>query len=100
MATVADPVLTRVRADVAELYGDRIERVVLFGSRARGDARPDSDYDVLVFLKNFGLPDRHTEIGRLSEITAKIIEDTGELISALPYPAGSSADRTRYRRTQ
>jgi excisionase family DNA binding protein len=25
-------------------------RIVLFGSRARGDARPDSDYDVLVVL--------------------------------------------------
>jgi len=24
------------------------DKVVLFGSRARGDARPDSDYDVLV----------------------------------------------------
>ena len=24
------------------------ERVILFGSRARGDARPNSDYDVLV----------------------------------------------------
>ena len=24
------------------------ERIVLFGSRARGDARPDSDFDVLV----------------------------------------------------
>lgn len=24
------------------------QRIVLFGSRARGDARPDSDYDVLI----------------------------------------------------
>ena len=24
------------------------DRIILFGSRARGDARPDSDYDVLV----------------------------------------------------
>lgn len=94
MATFDDPVLSRFRAAVAELYGDRIERIVLFGSRARGEARPDSDYDVLVFLKNFGLRDRHKEIGRLSEITARIIEDTGGLISALPYPAGSYAERT------
>ena len=28
--------------------GDRVERVILFGSRARGDAHPDSDYDLLV----------------------------------------------------
>ncbi len=27
----------------------RVQVVILFGSRARGDARPDSDYDLLVF---------------------------------------------------
>lgn len=27
------------------------ERIVLFGSRARGDARPDSDFDLLVVAK-------------------------------------------------
>lgn len=31
---------------IAERYG--VERVYLFGSRARGDFRPDSDYDFLV----------------------------------------------------
>lgn len=48
-----DPVLDRFRRAVLQLYGDRLERVVLFGSRARGDARPDSDYDVAVFLKGY-----------------------------------------------
>ena len=28
------------------------ERIILFGSRARGDARPDSDFDVLVIKKS------------------------------------------------
>ena len=27
-------------------------RIILFGSRARGDARPDSDIDLLVVLRN------------------------------------------------
>jgi predicted nucleotidyltransferase len=49
MATT-DPVLRKFRAALDEVYGERIERVVLYGSRARGDARPDSDYDVAVFL--------------------------------------------------
>jgi hypothetical protein len=34
-----DKILRRFRADLDELYGDRIERVVLFGSCARSDAR-------------------------------------------------------------
>ncbi len=44
--------LKRFRAALDTMYGDRIERVVLFGSRACGDAREDSDYDVAVFLKD------------------------------------------------
>ncbi|SRR6266496_2030959 len=34
----------------------RISRVVLFGSRARGDARRDSDYDVAVFVSDLKNP--------------------------------------------
>jgi uncharacterized protein len=34
-AMLNDPILERFRAAVTELYGERLERVVLFGSRAR-----------------------------------------------------------------
>lgn len=50
---VDDPVLKRYRAALDEINGDRPERVELFGSRARGDAREDSDYDVWVLLMDF-----------------------------------------------
>jgi predicted nucleotidyltransferase len=36
------------------MHGERIERVVLFGSRARCDVKPDSDYDIAVFIKDPG----------------------------------------------
>jgi predicted nucleotidyltransferase len=32
---IADPILSRFRAALDTIYGDRIDRVVLFGSRAR-----------------------------------------------------------------
>ena len=41
-ALTKDPVLVRFRKTLDEIYGDRIERVVLFGSRARGDAHAES----------------------------------------------------------
>ena len=38
-----DPILGRFRAALDETYGESLERVVPFGSRARGDAKLDSD---------------------------------------------------------
>ena len=43
-----DSFISAVRAH----YGERLEEIVLFGSRARGDQRPDSDADVAVILKD------------------------------------------------
>jgi len=87
-----DPVLKRFRAELAKLYGDRIERIVLFGSRARGDARPESDYDVAVFLKD--LTDRWLELDRIIPVVVDIMGETHAVISAKPFPVSAWQDRT------
>ncbi len=87
-----DPILKRFRAALDELYGERIERVVLFGSRARGEAREDSDYDVAVFLKD--VTDRWREIDRIVPVVTDIIDDTGAVIHAMPYRADAYQNRT------
>ena len=84
--------MSRFRTALDEIYGEWIERVVLFGSRARGDARPDSDYDVVVFLKDIDGFGR--EAGRIAEIETDILSETGAVINALPLQAGSYRDRT------
>ena len=89
-----DPVLTRFRAAVTEIYGERAERVVLFGSRARGDAKPDSDYDIAVFLTDGGT--FSDEAARLAAVSTNILYDTGAVISATPLPAGAYRDRTGF----
>jgi predicted nucleotidyltransferase len=89
---IHDPVLARFRAALDDLYGDQIERVVLFGSRARGDARPDSDYDVAVFLRD--MSDRFAELYRLADLSTDILGDTGEFVHAMPYRSSAYDERT------
>jgi len=44
-------ILSDLRSGLAQLLGNRLEAVYLYGSQARGDARPASDIDVLVVLR-------------------------------------------------
>jgi predicted nucleotidyltransferase len=46
--TASDPVLAEVVSRLVEAY--RPEHIYLFGSVARGDAGPDSDYDIMVVV--------------------------------------------------
>lgn len=41
-----------VKAALQDLYGDRLAKVILYGSRARGDFHEESDWDFLVVLKD------------------------------------------------
>lgn len=86
---IADPILHRFRDALADLYGDRLDRVVLFGSRARGQASPTSDYDVAVFLKT--LPDRWRELDRLADLRVRFLDESGAFFDAKPF---ATADRT------
>jgi predicted nucleotidyltransferase len=81
---LTDPVLERLRKSLRTLYGERLERIVLFGSRARGDAGPDSDYDIAVFLRD--LTDRWGEARRLSVIETDILADTGAFVHSDAVP--------------
>lgn len=38
-------------ARILQLGGDKVKFIILFGSRARGDARKDSDYDLCVYYE-------------------------------------------------
>lgn len=50
-----DSVLEQIKK-VSAKY--EVDKVVLFGSRARGDASPVSDYDIAVYAKELSVMDR------------------------------------------
>jgi uncharacterized protein len=63
--------LPHLRAELERVIGEEIEAVYLYGSQARGEARPDSDVDVMVVLHSdfryFDMVERTGEIAaRLS----------------------------------
>ena len=91
-AAADDPVLARLRTALSGLYGPRLDRVVLFGSRARGEAHPRSDHDVAVVLRPLG--DRWVELDRLADLRVRFLDETGAFIDARPCLAGAHRDVT------
>ena len=92
---VTDPILQHFHSVLAAMYGARLERVVLYGSRARGDERTDSDYDVAVFLSGIDeTADRWSEADRIAAVAADILMETGAVIHAMPYRGAAYQERT------
>jgi uncharacterized protein len=77
-------VIDELRSRLQSLYGDRLERLVLFGSQARGDASPESDIDVLVVLH--GPVESSKEVHRVSPMTAAISLEHDVVISCVFAP--------------
>ena len=55
-ATAEDPVLSEIVRRLVQAYEP--ERLYLFGSAARGESGPGSDYDVLMVVPDDAAPDR------------------------------------------
>jgi uncharacterized protein len=74
-----ESIITEFRRELDALYGDRLLRLVLFGSHARGDDVPGSDVDLLVVLLGPVRPG--TEIQRTGASKAKLCLKYGEVVS-------------------
>jgi predicted nucleotidyltransferase len=81
MNSILQPILTHLKRDLAELYGNRLLHLTLFGSQARGDAESGSDIDVLVVLKPPVNPGE--EIKRTGKVVADLCLHYDVVISCL-----------------
>ena len=85
-----DPKLARIAGALRDSFGTRLVSALLFGSRARGDHRADSDYDVAVFLDGY---DRASD----SETLRRLRESLGEDVFTLqfwPFACDGLSERT------
>jgi predicted nucleotidyltransferase len=68
--TTSDPALVRIIRLLVTAYEP--EQIFLFGSRARGDAGPDSDYDLLLVVADHAPPER-----KRSKLAYRVLWGTG-----------------------
>jgi predicted nucleotidyltransferase len=72
-----------VKAELQQLYGDRLAKVILYGSYARGDFRDDSDMDFLVVLKDDSI-DIGKELRLMNKPLYKISDNYDIALSSHP----------------
>jgi predicted nucleotidyltransferase len=78
-------IVQRFKEKVTETLEDRLDRIVLFGSRARGDAEEDSDFDFLVTVKNSQADDKE----RVRQIAWELSLEYDTVITPLVIPRGN-----------
>ena len=74
-------VLEQLRSRICDEFADWSFRMTLFGSRARGEAEPDSDMDILVEIDCDRLSFEDKK--RLRRVAGNLSLDSGILISLL-----------------
>jgi uncharacterized protein len=80
----ATEVFALYRRLAVERFGHDLDRIVLFGSRARRDDHEDSDWDVAVFLKRAVTAADQRSV---SEVGYHVMCETGAMIQSMALPA-------------
>ena len=95
---MAEPDLSLVREfkrRAEQALPGRIVRVMLYGSRARGDARPDSDWDVAIIMN--GVPtDEDRDV--LADIAFDLMMQHGPHIQTVAIDASRSPEHSSFLR--
>ena len=72
MLMATDKEIKKFAAELKSLFGDKIDRIILYGSYSRDDEVPGSDIDIAVILTELESGDRK----KVQEMTEKWFQDT------------------------
>ena len=86
----ADPVLKEIIGRLVDAY--QPERIYLFGSKARGDAGPDSDYDLMVVVSDDAPPEH-----RRSQLAYRALRGTATAADVLVWTRQAFDERLHLR---
>lgn len=77
------PIIAEFTEQAKAHYGDRLAKIILFGSYARGEAHDESDVDLLVVLNDDDVSSNN-EKTQIFDITWSLFMKYSIIISALP----------------
>lgn len=63
-------VLEEVRSGAKQLYGDKLKKIILYGSYARGDNTDESDIDIMIVLDGDA-----ADVKKMRSLTAEMASD-------------------------
>ena len=86
--------LAEAKRRLQDIYGDRLRHVVLYGSRARGEATPTSDVDLLVVLRG-PIDNHYQELKRMADLRLDLMERYELYFSFHPYAESDFQDMRR-----
>ena len=86
------PILAQFKECAKNIYGQKLKRVILYGSYAKGLARKDSDIDLMIVLSD--MESAFTEIERLNDIKFSIGLQYDIYISTNPVTEDSYSHST------
>jgi predicted nucleotidyltransferase len=75
-----EQILVDLKKGIQEIAGDRLIKMVLYGSRARGDYSKDSDTDIAIVVRGLSREMKHRMLGRVAEIEFEYLRSLSTLI--------------------
>ena len=81
LETETSSVLAAIKQRLYEALGDKVRQIILFGSRSRGDAEEDSDYDILLLVDRW----TRTLEDRVDDIAYEMLDHYGAVVTIFVF---------------